>query len=104
LLPAESWQRVIGRLSDHYGVDASIDPARARELLAWLQANAAAGRRAVAPPQDRITQGAWFLREHKELGTAVWQRGSVRQPSNCGACHARADEGSFRERDIVIPK
>ena len=102
LLPAESWQRVMGRLSDHYGVDASIDAGRQRELLAWLQAHA--GRRAMPPPQDRITQSAWFLREHKEVGGAVWQRASVRQPSNCGACHARADEGSFREREIAIPK
>ena len=104
LLPAESWQRVMGRLSNHYGVDASIDAAHARELLAWLQAHAANGRRAAVPPQDRITQGAWFLREHKDLGAAVWQRASVRQPSNCGACHVRAAEGSFREREIAIPQ
>ena len=101
LLPAESWQRVLGRLSDHYGVDASIEAARERELLAWLQAHA--GRRAV-PPQDRITQSAWFLREHKEVASPVWQRSTVRQPSNCAACHTRADEGSFREREVVIPK
>lgn len=104
LLPAESWRRVIGQLSDHYGVDASIEAARERELLAWLLAHAAEGRRAVPPPQDRITQSAWFLREHKEVASPVWQRSSVRQPSNCAACHTRADEGSFRERDIVIPK
>lgn len=105
LLPAESWRRVMGRLSNHYGVDASSDPARARELLAWLQMHAAgAGRRAAPPPQDRITQGTWFLREHKEIGTGVWQRASVGRPSNCGGCHTRADEGSFRERDVAIPK
>jgi len=103
-LPAESWRRVIGRLSDHYGVDASIDPARGRELLDWLQTRAAGDRRTVPPPQDRITQSAWFLREHKEVASPVWQRSGVRQPSNCAACHPRADEGSFRERDIVIPK
>ena len=104
LLPAQSWQRLMGQLSNHYGADASIDAARARELLAWLQAHAANGRRARVPPQDRITESAWFLSEHKEVPTAAWQRASVRKPSNCGACHTRADEGSFRERDIVIPK
>jgi len=91
-------------LSDHYGVDASIDPARERELLDWLQTRAAGDRRTVPPPQDRITQSAWFLREHKEVASPLWQRSGVRQPSNCAACHPRADEGSFRERDIVTPK
>jgi len=104
LLPAQSWQRVMGQLSNHYAVDASIDAARARELLAWLQAHAADGHRAAVPPHDRITESAWFLSEHKEVPAAVWQRPAVRKPSNCGACHTRADEGSFRERDIVIPK
>jgi hypothetical protein len=104
LLPAESWQRLLSLPASHFGVDASIDAARADELLSWLLAHAATGRRAVAPPRDRITQATWFLREHKEIGAAVWQRASVRQPSNCGACHTRADEGSFREREIAIPR
>lgn len=103
LLPAASWQRVMGNLSRHYGTDASVDPARAEALLAWLQAHAAAGRRAVPPPQDRITRSDWFLREHREVAAAVWHRASVRQPSNCAACHTRADAGSFREREIVMP-
>lgn len=104
LLPAASWQRVMGGLSRHYGTDASIDAARASELLAWLRAHAATGRRAAPPPQDRITRSAWFLREHREVATDVWHRASVRQPSNCAACHTRADAGSFREREIGIPQ
>ena len=34
MLPAASWQRVMGNLSHHYGTDASLDPAAASRDLA----------------------------------------------------------------------
>lgn len=105
LLPAGSWQRVMGDLSRHYGADASVDPATAKELSTWLAANAGSYRRArEEPPQDRITQSAWFLRKHDEVPARTWKLPAVKSPSNCVACHARAEQGDFNEHNVRIPR
>jgi mono/diheme cytochrome c family protein len=107
MLPATSWQRVMTTLDRHFGNDASLDAASVREIGSWLQNHAGTDRRvSAAPPQDRITQSAWFLREHNahEVAPAVWKRAAVGSPANCAACHTQAAQGSFREREIRIPK
>ena len=105
LLPAASWHRVMDSLSRHYGTDASIDPATARTLSAWLQAHAGSGKRArEQPPEDRITRAAWFQREHDEVPAATWKLPAVKNPANCAACHTQADQGDFSERHIRIPR
>ena len=106
-LPAASWQRLMSGLSKHYGTDASLDDASAREISTWLKANAGTYKRVnEEPPQDRITKSAWFLRKHRdgEVPAGVWQRASVGSPSNCTACHANAAKGNFNEHDVRIPK
>lgn len=107
MLPAASWQHMMGSLTKHYGTDASLDEASVREISGWLQANAGTYKRvSEAPPQDRITKSAWFLRKHREgeVPANVWKRASVGSASNCAACHTNAAKGSFSERDIRIPK
>ena len=107
LLPAASWQHLMGTLNKHYGTDASLDEASTRSISGWLKSNAGTYKRvSEAPPQDRITQSAWFLRKHRdgEVPTGVWKRASVGSPSNCVACHAQAAQGNFNERDIKIPR
>ena len=104
-LPAASWQRMMNQLPTHFGTDASLEPAQVRTLTQWLTAHAATtGRRADAPPEDRITRSRWFLREHDDIRPAVWARPAVRSPANCMACHTRAHEGLFDEHDIRIPR
>jgi mono/diheme cytochrome c family protein len=108
LLPAASWQRLMGDLSQHFGTDASLDPATVKELGQWLQAHAAHAQRskagAAATPEDRITRSAWFGREHREITPATWARPAIRSAANCAACHTRADQGDFDERHIRIPR
>jgi hypothetical protein len=84
LLPAESWARLMGGLERHFGTDASVDAKTGTEIGRYLAANA--GRRA-APQgaEPRITRTRWFLKEH----------GRVKDPSNCTACHAGAEQGNF---------
>jgi len=105
-LPAASWQRQMQNLSKHYGSDASLDAATVRELSLWLNANAASGKRArQEPPQDRITQSAWFVREHEEVSAATWKLPAVKSAANCAACHTQAEsQGTFHERHIRIPR
>jgi mono/diheme cytochrome c family protein len=107
MLPAASWQRLMGSLDQHYGTDASLDDASAKEISAWLKAHAGTYKRvSEEPPQDRISKSAWFLRKHRdgEVPAGVWKRASVGSASNCAACHTNAAQGSFSERDIKIPK
>jgi hypothetical protein len=104
LLPAQSWQRLMGQLEQHFGSDASLDAATTRELADWLQSHAASsGRRAPPPQEDRITRSAWFQREHRKLDAAVWALPSVKSAANCGACHTQAERGSFREHELRAP-
>jgi len=105
MLPAASWQRVMGNLSHHYGTDASLDPAAAKAISAWLSANAGTYKRVrEEPPEDRITRSAWFVRKHDEVPAAAWKRPVVKSASNCAACHAQADQGDFNERNVRIPR
>lgn len=108
LLPAESWQRLMGGLDKHFGVDASLDAATTQAIGDWLASRAGTYRKVqrerTAPPQDRITRSAWFVREHDEVPRATWQRADVRSPANCSACHRQADQGLYDEHDIRIPR
>jgi cytochrome c553 len=108
LLPAASWQRLLQNLPRHFGTDASLEPAQRAELQPWLMAAAGTGQRrraeATAPPDDRITRSAWFIREHDEIAAATWKRPSVKSAANCAACHGGANQGSFDEHDIRIPR
>jgi mono/diheme cytochrome c family protein len=103
-LPATSWQRLMADLPHHFGSDASLDPDTTRQLAEWLQAHAGRTARAGDPPQDRLTRSAWFVREHDEVPTSLWRSAAVRSPSNCAACHTRAAEGRFGEREIRLPR
>ena len=108
LLPAASWRRLMGNLPRHFGTDASVDAATLKQLSGWLEANAGTykkvARDLTPPPQDRISKAAWFVREHDEIAPATWARPAIKSAANCAACHTRADQGEFRERDIRIPR
>ncbi len=108
LLPAASWQRLMGGLKQHYGSDASLDPATVAQLSQWLQANAGTYKRvregvSEAPPQDRITRSAWFKRKHRRIEPAVWALPSVKSAANCAACHGGADQGRYDDDELRYP-
>jgi Dihaem cytochrome c len=105
MLPASSWQRLTGKLTQHFGVDASLDAATLAKLTPWLVANAGTVRRiAENPPEDRISRSPWFVRKHHEVATDTWKRASIKSASNCAACHHGADQGDFDEDKVRIPK
>lgn len=104
MLPAASWRRLMAGLPQHFGTDASLEPALAASIEAWLLTHAARGARATAPPGDRITRTPWFLREHDEVPAAAWSRPPVQSPAHCAACHPKAEQGDFDEHDVRIPR
>ncbi len=105
LLPAASWQRLMSGLPRHFGSDASLDEATAREIGSWLVSNAGSGRRGgEPPPEDRITRSAWFERKHREVPAPAWSRPSIGSAARCAACHPAAEKGSFDEHAVRIPR
>jgi hypothetical protein len=105
MLPAASWNRLMGKLASHYGTDASLDAPTAKELGTWLNANAGSYKRVrEEPPQDRITRSAWFTRQHDEVSAASWKLPAVKSASNCVACHSGANQGDFNEDKVRIPR
>jgi len=105
LLPAESWRKMMSGLDKHFGSDASLDAQENKEITDFLVANASTRWRGSGAPL-RISETRWFLREHdgEEINPAIWNSPKVKSPSNCGACHTKADQGDFRERNIRMPK
>lgn len=109
MLDADSWRAVMSGLPKHFGVDASIDEKRRSAITDFLVAQAGGrkpggSRDASGKPLLRITETRHFVREHREISAATWQRASIRSPANCTACHARAAAGDYGERSITIPK
>jgi hypothetical protein len=108
MLPARSWQRMMADLGNHFGDDASLDPAIAERIGRYLEANAAdtGGRRyagkllrgvaATAAPQ-RITELPKWVREHRKVADWEWRHKDVRTKANCVACHADAERGYYED-------
>src|SRR5665647_202364 len=104
-LPAESWRAIMSGLDKHFGSNASLDAASAKEITAYLEKNASTRKNKVsAKPVLRITETRWFKSEHREVAARHWKNPKVKSRANCGACHTTADKGDFSEDNIKIPK
>lgn len=112
LLPRASWNALFDGLDDHFGEDASLDPATTERLRAWVLANAAevydtkaANRlRAVDPSAPfSITGTRFWQRTHADIPEAVFAGPAVVSKGNCEACHADARAGRFYPGNIHIP-
>lgn len=99
------WGRVLDRLADHYGVDATLDPVALAAAARALGVSRDAPRpRSEASSLPRITTSAHFRDEHDEIPAAVWRRPAIRSAANCDACHANAARGDFDEDNVRIPR
>lgn len=105
MLPAKSWQLIMGGLSDHFGEDASLDQATARHIEAYLVENAADkgwwGGKFLRGLNDgdaplRITETPYWIREHRgEVPESAWRHPDVKSKANCLACHRAAAKGYY---------
>jgi len=116
LLPARSWRKMLTELDRHFGEDAGLQEPLRLALLKDLEDMAADGafadqrmRRiagyipANAAPQ-RISETGYFKFIHDEVPKSFWQRKAIGTPANCIACHPRANEGRYGEREVRIPQ
>jgi len=114
LLPSGSWDKILGRLSDHFGEVVEIDPESAKTLAEYLKAHAADhssaelsreimkslhGRKPI-----RITQVPCIEEEHHEIRSGVFERKSIGSFANCIACHTTAQRGIYDDDAVIIPR
>lgn len=109
MLDAASWREVMRNLARHFGSDASVDEPRRLAIADFLAQHA--GSRKVGVTADsrgkpllRISETAYFVREHRDIAPAVFQRPSIKSPANCTACHTGAADGNYSEHAVRIPK
>lgn len=115
LLPARSWRQLMADLADHFGEDASLDEPTHLAILKELEnlaadnptANQRMRRIDGAIPGGtaplRISETGFFKYMHDEVPGYIWKRKKIGARANCAACHVRANEGRYGEREIRIP-
>jgi len=115
LLPARSWQRLMGGLEDHFAENAELEAVDAEQLTTYLTENAADTSdykrsrgisRSLAKDDAplRISTTRYFKRKHHELpDRMVKGNPDVRSFSNCELCHERAAQGSYDEHQVKVP-
>jgi cytochrome c553 len=116
LLPARSWSKMMAELENHFGEDASLAAKESQAILAELTRLAADGgqanmlmRRISAgiPRQEapqRISTTPFFKYMHDEVPGYIWKRKKIGSAANCVACHTKANEGRYYEREVAIPQ
>lgn len=115
LLPARSWEKLMGELASHFGDNAELAAGERKAITDYLVANAgdqAREKRARkiydSIPRNstplRISETPYFVKEHREIpARLVKDNPKVKSLAQCNACHTQADRGSYRESEIDIP-
>lgn len=115
LLPARSWQRLMGNLADHFGDNAELAAEDQTAITAFLVTHAAdrasdkRARKIAASLRSgdaplRITDTPYIRSKHRELpARLVTGNTKVKSLAQCNACHTRAEHGSYSESQIDIP-
>lgn len=117
LLPARSWELLLTpqALSQHFGVNADIEPTKLQAIRAYAIAYAAdrsyykrarkiAVGSATGPAPQRITELTYVSRTHRQI-PADWIAGNpqVKSLSQCDRCHTQAADGVFDNDTVSIP-
>jgi hypothetical protein len=114
LLPARSWQKLMGNLQNHFGDNAELEAQAQQTLTDYLVKNAAdfspdkfsiqlVRRLSKKLTPLRTTELPYFRHEHDEIPTGmVKDNPKVKSFSNCDKCHTGADKGDYSEENISI--
>jgi hypothetical protein len=115
LLPTQSWKKIMSELEQHFGDNAELDQETHQAISDYLLANSANqsdyrfSRKLFKSINQhdapiRISDIPYFKHEHDEIPQRmVSGNPEVKSFSQCNACHAKAEQGSFNEHDIRIP-
>ena len=114
-LPKRSWKKMMQTLEDHFETDATLDKEEHKQILAYLLRNAADSKpvygdmgkmgRRIDPNSTplRISGTPYFKKEHREIPKRLISQKEVRSIANCTACHTKAENGDYSERNLFIP-
>ncbi len=117
LLPARSWERIMAGQHEHFepNNDLEMDPQTAQAVLKFLIDNAADQHLTEAaykidrsvPKTElplRITETPYWISKHRDISAALWKSPLVKRKSNCAACHADAEAGTFEDGAMRFPE
>jgi hypothetical protein len=101
--------------NDHFGDDLALDGVTMKEITAFLMNNAAESRlsepawkiSSTTPAEQtplRITDTPYWKKKHREIAEDIWKSPKVKEKGNCGACHLDAEQGTFEDSGMRLPK
>ena len=110
-LPKAAWEKIMADLSNHFGEDASLEPALVAEILAYHVKNAsdvsnvrAANKWRASGTFTRIIDAPRFKKKHAGCTDEVWDHEKVKSKANCLACHPTMQkDGSTDENLSFLP-
>lgn len=114
LLPKRSWVKMMSNLENHFNTDASLEKADVKAIEEYLTKNSGETSRykhyrkiinSIRADEIplRISETAYFIKEHREIPKRLIEQKEVKSISNCNLCHKKADKGNYGERGINIP-
>jgi cytochrome b len=107
------WIAIMDGLPDHFGEDASLEPALMSRIRAYLTMNAAekwdtraAHELQGSNAQDplRLTATPFWIGMHRGIPESVFKSRAVGAKGACEKCHNDASTGRFDPQDIHIPE
>ncbi len=113
LLPAKSWQKIVGSPGGHPGGALSLDKKTKAEIKKYLTQNSAENspskrsRKILASigsgVPTRISEVPYIREKHHEIRQEVFLRKSIGSRGNCIACHKTAESGDYDDDNVSIP-
>jgi hypothetical protein len=115
LLPARSWDRLLREQAEHFGDDLALDAETIGAIGAFLRAHAAERElteaawkiNATTPAGEaplRITETRYWRARHRDIPDTVFDTKPVAGRHDCAACHLDAEQGTFEDAAMHIPK
>ena len=113
-LTADSWNALLKHLDDHFGDNAELGAGDLASIKAFLEQNSydksnikkRYGDRFDTPGTPlRVSETRFFKAVHGEVpDRLVTGNPKVKSYARCGACHGGAQQGSFDEDEVHIPR
>ncbi|MGD2172230.1 MAG: cytochrome C [Gammaproteobacteria bacterium] len=113
-LTASSWDALLRKLDDHFGDNAELGAENLASIKTFLEQNSydksnirkRYGNRFDTPGTPlRVSETRFFKAVHGEVPDRyVTGNPKVKSYSRCGACHGGAQQGSFDEDEVRIPR
>lgn len=115
LLPARSWDRLLREQAEHFGDDLALDADTIETIGAFLRAHAAerelteaAWRINTTTRADevplRITETRYWRARHQNIPASAFETTPVAGRHDCAACHLDAEQGTFEDAAMRIPR